>query len=108
MASRNIMPNAFGPRSSGRICSKHPGIEDGAKRPPGDWTMNRRQLLIKATGLATGAVVIATPTIVRAKTKLRLGYLHVVAVDGQIWTGLDRGAFEQQGIEFDLLELNTG
>ena len=70
--------------------------------------MNRRQLLIKATGLAAGAVAIATPTIVRAKTKLRLGYLHVLAVDGQIWTGLDRGSFEQQGIEFDLLELNTG
>jgi len=29
-------------------------------------------------------------------------------VDGQIWTGLDRGTFDKHGIDFDLLECNTG
>jgi NitT/TauT family transport system substrate-binding protein len=66
--------------------------------------MDRRQLLIGAAGLAVGAA----PAIVRAKTRLRLGYLHVVAVDGQIWTGLDRGSFERNGIDFELSEFNTG
>ncbi len=70
--------------------------------------MHRRQLLIGAAGLAAGAVAIAAPAIVHARTRLRLGYLHVVAVDGQIWTGIDRGSFERNGIEFELSEFNTG
>jgi NitT/TauT family transport system substrate-binding protein len=70
--------------------------------------MDRRQLLTAAAGLAAGAAALAAPAIVQARTKLRLGYLHVVAVDGQIWTGLDRGSFEQQGIDFELSEFNTG
>ena len=40
--------------------------------------------------------------IAQARTRIRLGYLHVVAVDGQIWTGLDRGSFDKQGIDFEL------
>lgn len=67
--------------------------------------MHRRQLLIGAASLA---VALAAPAIVHAKTRLRLGYLHVVAVDGQIWTGLDRGSFERNGIDFELSEFNTG
>ena len=70
--------------------------------------MHRRQLLIGAAGLAVGAAATAAPAIVHAKTRLRLGYLHVVAVDGQIWTGLDRGSFERNGIDFELSEFNTG
>ena len=34
--------------------------------------------------------------------------VHVVAVDGQIFTGLDRGSFDKQGIDFELVERNTG
>jgi NitT/TauT family transport system substrate-binding protein len=70
--------------------------------------MYRRQLLIGAAGLVAGAASIGAPAIVHAKTRLRLGYLHVVAVDGQIWTGLDRGSFERNGVDFELLEFNTG
>jgi NitT/TauT family transport system substrate-binding protein len=40
--------------------------------------------------------------------RVRLGYLHVVAVDGQIFTGLDRGTFDRHGIDFELVERNTG
>jgi sulfonate transport system substrate-binding protein len=67
---------------------------------------SRRELLVGAAGLTAAA--LAAPAIAQSRTRLRLGYLHVVAVDGQIWTGLDRGSFEKQGLEFDLLELNTG
>ncbi len=63
-------------------------------------------MLLGAAGLA--AASLASPAIAQARTKLRLGYLHVVAVDGQILTGLDRGSFEKQGIEFELSEFNTG
>jgi NitT/TauT family transport system substrate-binding protein len=67
---------------------------------------SRRELVVGAAGLA--ATALAAPAIAQSRTRLRLGFLHVVAVDGQIWTGLDRGSFEKQGLEFDLLELNTG
>jgi NitT/TauT family transport system substrate-binding protein len=50
----------------------------------------------------------AAPLVAQARTKLRLGYLHVVAVDGHIWTGLDRGSFDRQGLDFELSEFNTG
>jgi len=70
--------------------------------------MDRRQLLTGAVGFAVGAGAISAPAIVHAKTKLRLGHLHVVAVDGQILTGLDRGSFERHGIEFERSEFNTG
>ncbi|KRR09101.1 ABC transporter substrate-binding protein [Bradyrhizobium jicamae] len=69
--------------------------------------MHRRHLLKNAAGLVLGAA-LAAPAIAQARTKIRLGYLHVVAVDGQIWTGLDRGSFDKHGIDFDLLECNTG
>ena len=68
--------------------------------------MTRRQWLGSAAGLA--AATVGAPALAQTRTKLRLGSLHVVAVDGQILTGLDRGSFEKQGIEFDLHEFNTG
>jgi NitT/TauT family transport system substrate-binding protein len=67
----------------------------------------RRRVLKSAAGLALTAA-LATPAIAQARTKLKLGYLHVVAVDGQIWTGLDRGSFDKEGLDFELFEFNTG
>jgi NitT/TauT family transport system substrate-binding protein len=67
---------------------------------------SRRQVLIGSAALA--ATSLASPAIGQARTKLRLGYLHVVAVDGQILTGLDRGSFAKQGIEFEHSRYNTG
>lgn len=68
-------------------------------------TVDRRQVL--AGGIAAGAA-LAAPAIAQARTRVRLGYLHVVAVDGQIFTGLDRGTFDKHRIDFDLVERNTG
>nr|WP_284270188.1 ABC transporter substrate-binding protein [Bradyrhizobium iriomotense] len=69
--------------------------------------MSRRQLLTRAATLVA-ASTLAAPAIAQASAKVRLGYLHVVAVDGHIWTGIDRGAFDRHGIEFELHEFNTG
>jgi NitT/TauT family transport system substrate-binding protein len=68
---------------------------------------SRRQFLTGAAGAVAGAAV-PLPAIAQSRAKLRLGHLHVVAVDGQIWTGLDRGSFDKQGIDFELLDFNTG
>lgn len=66
---------------------------------------SRRRFLLRA---ALGAAALGTPAIARDRARLRLGYLHVIAVDGQILTGLDRGSFDREGIDFDLIEFNTG
>lgn len=69
--------------------------------------VNRRQLLRHGAALAA-ASMYAAPAIAQARSRIRLGYLHVVAVDGHIWTGLDRGSFDREGIDFELHEFNTG
>ena len=68
--------------------------------------MDRRQFLTATAGIALDG--IAAPAIAQAKTKIRVGYLHTVAVDGQIWTGIDRGNFDKQGLELEMRQFNTG
>ena len=69
-------------------------------------TMDRRQFLTTTAAIALGG--LAAPAIAQAKTKIRVGYLHTVAVDGQIWTGIDRGNFDKQGLELEMRQFNTG
>src|ERR1700733_1065278 len=68
--------------------------------------MDRRQFLASTAGLALGT--LAAPALAQSKTKLRVGYLHTVAVDGQIWTGMDQGLFDKQGLDLELRQFNTG
>ena len=60
--------------------------------------------------LSAGAVAAATwaPAIGQSRTKVKLGYLHTSAVDGQIWTGIKMGSFARQGIEFEPILFTTG
>jgi NitT/TauT family transport system substrate-binding protein len=67
----------------------------------------KRQLLVSAAGLLASAS-LAAPAVAQARPKIRLGHLHVVAVDGQICIGLDRGSFAKQGIDFELAAFDTG
>jgi NitT/TauT family transport system substrate-binding protein len=69
--------------------------------------INRRQLLVSSAGIAAAAMLPA-PAIAQARAKIRLGHLHVVAVDGHILTGLDRGSFERHGIDFERTVFDTG
>jgi NitT/TauT family transport system substrate-binding protein len=68
--------------------------------------MDRRQFLATTAGVALSG--LAAPAIAQSKTKVRVGYLHTVAVDGQIWTGMDRGSFDKQGLDLELRQFNTG
>ena len=70
--------------------------------------MERRKFLKATAGMALGGLAISSPAVAQAKTKLRVGYLHTLAVDGQIWTGMDRGIFEMQGLDLELRQFNTG
>ena len=41
-------------------------------------------------------------------TKVKLGYLHTLAVDGQLWLGEHYGIWKQYGIEFEPIRFYTG
>jgi NitT/TauT family transport system substrate-binding protein len=66
-----------------------------------------RRTFIK-TGAAVGAAALGAPALAQTRTKVKLGYLHTLAVDGQIWTGIDRGSFAKHGVEFETVQFTTG
>lgn len=70
-------------------------------------TTDRRQVL-KGFGAAVGAATIGAPALAQAKTKVRIGYLHTLAVDGQLWLAQHLGSFEKHGIEPELKLFQTG
>ena len=70
-------------------------------------SMNRRSFL-QGAGAALALAAIGAPAIAQARTKVKVGYLHTLAVDGQIWTGMDRGSFAKQGLELELVQFTTG
>jgi len=69
--------------------------------------MNRRKLL-QGAGAAAALSMVGAPAIAQSRKKVKLGYLHTLAVDGQIWTGMDRGTFAKEGIDFELVQFTTG
>ncbi len=67
-----------------------------------------RRTTIKAlgSGLALGA--LGMPAIARAATDIRVGYLHTLAVDGQLWLADHMGTWKQQGLSPNFLRFTTG
>lgn len=68
----------------------------------------KRRTLLKGTGAALGLAAIGAPAIAQNRTRVRVGYLHTLAVDGQIWTGMHRDSFANEGLELDLVQFTTG
>lgn len=69
-------------------------------------TMDRRTLL-KAGAIATCSSIVA-PAYAQSLKKIRVGYLHTPAVDGQMWLGMQMGSFARQGLELQPILFNTG
>src|SRR5690349_20689114 len=67
----------------------------------------RRRTLLQATAAASLAGV-ASAAFAQARTKLRVGYLHTPAVDGQIWLGQQSGAWTKRGVDLELIQFTTG
>lgn len=72
-------------------------------------SMQRRDF-VKAvtTTAAVGLAGVPMISIAQARTKVRVGYLHTPAVDGQIWIGQQMGSFEKQGLDLELIKFTTG
>jgi NitT/TauT family transport system substrate-binding protein len=70
--------------------------------------MNTPRRSILHAGL-TGALAAAAPaSFAQTRTKLRVGYLHTPAVDGQIWLGQQMGSFAKRGLDLELIQFTTG
>lgn len=71
--------------------------------------VDRRNFLIRTS--VTGAAALAAPAIVRAAGStdaIRVGYLHTLAVDGQIWLADMKGYWKQQGLKPEFHQFFTG
>jgi len=70
---------------------------------------SRREVL-RAGGAITAATLIGAgaPAIAQSRTKVKVGYLHTPAVDGQIWTGIETGSFARHGLELEMVQFTTG
>lgn len=67
----------------------------------------RRTFMAQAVGGLSSAVM-GWPALAQARTKVKVGYLHTPAVDGQIWTGMQLGSFARHGLELELIQFTTG
>jgi NitT/TauT family transport system substrate-binding protein len=73
-------------------------------------TMNRRKFLETAGGgaLAAGLAALGAPAIAQSRTRIRVGYLHTLAVDGQMWLAQHAGAWARHGLEPEFKQFTTG
>lgn len=67
----------------------------------------RRQIL-SASLAGAGLSALGGPALAQTPTKVRIGYVDTLAVTGQIWTGVHRGHWAKEGIEFEPIKFNTG
>ena len=49
---------------------------------------------------------LAAPAL--AVDKIKVGYLHTLAVDGQFWIGVHKGYFKDQGLEIEPIQFTSG
>lgn len=55
-----------------------------------------------------GALALGTPLRAQGLQKVRIGYLHTIATDGQIWLGEAMGTWRKQGLEIEAIRFQTG
>jgi len=68
--------------------------------------MERRTFLQLASAAALTAV---QPQLAHAQTtKIKIGYLHTLAVDGQIWLAESMGLWKKEGLEPEFIRFQTG
>jgi len=71
-------------------------------------SINRRQFLKNTGAVAVTAGALGFPAIAQARTKVKVGYLHTIAVDGQMWLGQHMGSFAKHGLEIEPVQFDTG
>ena len=69
--------------------------------------MKRRTFIKMAAGTAAVALH-ASPVFAQSSTKVKVGYLHTLAVDGQIWLAEDMGIWKKNGLQMEFIQFQTG
>ena len=67
----------------------------------------RRRTLLQA-GVAASLVATPFVTLAQSKTKVKVGYLHTPAVDGQIWIGQQMGSWAKHDLDLEMVQFTTG
>lgn len=69
----------------------------------------KRRVLLKALSVGAAVAVAGVPGVARAQsTKVRVGYIHTVAVDGQIWAGEHIGSWKKEGLDMEFIKFDSG
>ena len=67
-----------------------------------------RRSLVKGIGAGVALGTLGMPAVLRAQEPVRVGYLHTLAVDGQLWLADHMGLWEQQGLAPEFIQFTTG
>ena len=71
----------------------------------------RRRTLLQAGAAASAAASIAGfagHAFAQPRTKVRVGYLHTLAVDGQMWLADSMGLWKKEGLDMEFIKFQTG
>jgi NitT/TauT family transport system substrate-binding protein len=73
-------------------------------------TMKRRSMLkgIGAGAALAGLSALPGPALAQGRAKVKCGYLHTLAVDGQLWLGDHMGTFAKEGLDMEFIQFTTG
>lgn len=58
-------------------------------------------------GVVCAMLCIVSGTRAQAE-KVRIGYLHTLAADGHLWIAMEKGYFQQQGLEVEAIQFTSG
>jgi NitT/TauT family transport system substrate-binding protein len=67
-----------------------------------------RRTLIKGMGAGVALGTLGMPAVLRAQEAVRIGYLHTLAVDGQLWLADHMGLWKEQGLTPEFIQFRTG
>ena len=59
-------------------------------------------------GLAFALTLLQPAVVLAQGTKIRIGYLHTLAVDGQLWIAESQGLWKKEGLEPEFIKFQTG
>jgi NitT/TauT family transport system substrate-binding protein len=73
-------------------------------------TIKRRTVLktLGAGAALAGIGALPVPALAQSRAKVKCGYLHTLAVDGQLWLGDHMGTFAKEGLDMDFIQFTTG
>src|SRR5690606_31857936 len=78
----------------------------GCQLPKEIVAMKRRTFIKMAAGTAAVALH-ASPVFAQSSTKVKVGYLHTLAVDGQIWLAEDMGIWKKNGLQMEFIQFQS-